>query len=161
MTVSDYIQAHYTKMKRMASAIAFKFHLDQDDHTQNCMLQAIKYQDHYHDAGLNSFFAWWHLLCTRKAIDAYRNLKKVPMMVDDTHAHSIPYIYSQMEDRTTIAATYWRLRKRFGSKRTIIMYMVSRASPMAEIAATFSLNENTVRAHIHKCRKYLKTDMIK
>ena len=142
MTVSDYIASHLAKMKSVCNNVAFKFHLAQDDHFQDCLLVAIKYAESYKDTtgtSPNGFMAWWQRLCRNRAIDAFRRNKNALVLVDEIYGHDTEGVGTRYDDRHHIASIYWKVRKRFGSRASVILYMTSHQYQIEDISAHFNM----------------------
>lgn len=158
MTVNDYIAKHLSKMKEVCSNIAFKFYLDQDDHFQDCLVIAIRLSASYRETtgtSPNGFFAWWYRLCRNHAIDRYRRNQKAPLLVDEIYGHGVEGTATRYDNRHELASIYWRVRKRFGSRASVIMYMTSHQYHIEDISAQFNMPTGTVKGMVHRIRNYL------
>jgi DNA-directed RNA polymerase specialized sigma24 family protein len=158
LTVSDYIAGHLAKMKEVCNNVAFKFHLAQDDHFQDCLLVAIRYAESYRDitgTSPNGFMAWWHQLCRNRAIDAFRRNKKAPVLVSEIYGHETEGVGTRYDDRHHIASIYWKVRKKFGSRASVILYMTSHQYQIEDISVHLGMPTGTVKGTVHRIRSYL------
>ena len=145
-------------MKSVCNNVAFKFHLAQDDHFQDCLLVAIKYAESYKDTtgtSPNGFMAWWQRLCRNRAIDAFRRNKNAPALVSEIYGYGAEGVGNRYDDRHHIASIYWKVRKKFGSRASVILYMTSHQYQIEDISAHFNMPAGTIKGTVHRIRNYL------
>ncbi len=162
MTVQDYIREEVPEMKEIVSKLAFKFHHDRNDIYQSAIVIAIRNSHKYKDSSKKSFFGWWYMIVRNLCIDEYRRNTKTINQLDISKGHYVmAENQNRFDDRENLINVYLSLRKEFGCKKTLVMYMLSQGYKYEEISTKLSIPRGTIKSIIHKCRNYLNEHTMK
>lgn len=154
MTITDYINTDFESMRLITDRIATKFRLDRDDLMQECVIHGIKYGHKYVNRDSSGFKAWWNQLCYRKAIDIYRVGRSVSFA--SKYPQMPTFLISKIDERARLALIFRVIRQRFGTRTSLVMYLLAYEYQYDEIATELKMTIGTVRSTIFRCREYLE-----
>lgn len=76
-------------------------------------------------------------------------------MVDAEWAAGVPGMPNRLDGRNRLALIYWQLRRKQGSRWSLVAYLISQRYKYEEIAEILNIPVGTVRSIIHRIRTFL------
>lgn len=159
MTVRDYMNTCMPEIRKVAVTAAWRHKVDPTELLQDAIEVALRREKNYRDdRGKAGFLGWFYRICVNVFIDQYRRgrRQREHQRVDIEEVFNLGREGKiRMDDRARLAEVWWSLRKRFGARRTKVMYMLSRGWKMEEIARETGSDMGTVKGLIFRMREYV------
>lgn len=159
MTMPDLLIRHATVVRNACLYYAQVFNTDADDLQQEVSLKLLRFPESY--TPTYSFRTFVSRVAKNICIDMFRrkNISKnahTPIPIEKAHGAMDIYLADDWTSRQLMARIYSEIRRKYGSKKAVMMYMAVQGYKFEEISEHLGMRLGTVKGSMHIIRNWME-----